>query len=171
MKIIGITGGIATGKSTLCNWFRQNSKFPILDADLITHEIISGDVKVKRKLEENFGKSIFQDPSCTIVDRGALGKIVFHEAEKKKILEAIIHPIVFRRLLFLIAWNFLKGTDAVIVEVPLLFELGLGMFFSEIIVTTWYPPAYLLYLLARRKSSSKGYYSAGQICKENRPFK
>ena len=140
MKIIGITGGIATGKSTLCNWFRYNSKFPVLDADLIAHEILANNTSVKKRLEMIFGKSIFHDSACTEVDRRALGKIVFCDLEKKKALEAIIHPIVLRRLVVSILWNFLKGADAVVLEVPLLFELQLDALFSEVIVVTWYCP-------------------------------
>lgn len=137
MKIIGITGGIATGKSTLCQWIKTNTKFPILDADKLSHEILESNLSVKKKLKEIFGTSIFSDSLCTQIDRHLLGKIIFSDKKKKKLLESIMHPIIKRKLICCILCHFFKGTDGIVVEVPLLFEAGLQMFFSEIIVVTW----------------------------------
>ncbi|MBP9853908.1 MAG: dephospho-CoA kinase [Candidatus Omnitrophica bacterium] len=119
MFIIGITGGLATGKSTVSEMFAQLGA-KVLDADKIAHGLIGRNGKCVEKIKKTFGQDVI---SKGAVNRKALADIVFNNTAKLKKLEAIIHPQVRlnvkERLKELKKKKF-KGI--VVVDVPLLFE-------------------------------------------------
>ena len=95
--IIGITGGIASGKSEVCRILEQNG-FTIIDADIIAHDVLENP-EVFEKVSEVFGNEIlcFYDNKLCI-DRKKLGKIVFSDKEKMEILEGITHPQIVKQI-------------------------------------------------------------------------
>jgi dephospho-CoA kinase len=89
-RIIGITGGIATGKTTVSDYLHQTYGLPILDADLYARQALTGDRLTK--LCDRYGKLIFDDQDN--LDRRKLGAIVFESKIERQWLEALIHPYV-----------------------------------------------------------------------------
>lgn len=130
MKIIGLTGGIGSGKSTVTDYLIARG-FPVLDADKIAREIVLPGSEMLIQLTSVFGKSILmQDGS---LDRKKLGNIVFSDPEKKKMLDGLMHT----RILELIHDRILQYREETVhklifIDAPLLFETGLDKSVSEI---------------------------------------
>lgn len=87
---IALTGGIATGKSTVCNLLKLHG-FLIIDADKIAHKLLDEN---SQKIEELFGKQYVENGK---VLRKELGKIIFSNEENKLKLEALLHPLIFQK--------------------------------------------------------------------------
>lgn len=117
--VIGLTGGMGSGKSTAARLF-ENQGFRRIDCDEIAHDLLSNDGDVKRSIKEAFGSEVFDCEGE--VDRRALGSIVFESEDKLSELEAILHPRIRDAWLARIA----SDPDARwVVEIPLLFEKNL----------------------------------------------
>ncbi|BBJ28519.1 dephospho-CoA kinase [Athalassotoga saccharophila] len=127
-KIIGITGGIATGKSIISGYLRSLG-YPVINADLIGHEVLERE-DVKREINERIG-NVESDGK---IDRKKLGSIVFSNWDKLKILNEITHPRIIDAIL-----NEVRGLSAmneeIFVEAAVLFEMGLDRYTNFIIVT------------------------------------
>lgn len=119
MKVIGLTGGIASGKSTIADRFSQ-SGVPVLDADRWVHDAI-----VPGGAGEAAVKAAFPDAVANgMLERKLLGALVFADDDKLKQLEAILHPLVRKAEEDFIASHKATGAKAVLLEIPLLFETG-----------------------------------------------
>ena len=97
---IGITGGIASGKTIIGHFLFQAKQWPILDADLYAHEALSAESPISKKVILKYGSKIIQKPKHNdqIIDRKALAKIIFQNDIEKKWLEGIVHPFVNKRI-------------------------------------------------------------------------
>ena len=127
MLIVGLTGGIGAGKSTVANMFAQLGALTI-DADQLARQAIEpGSVGFDEVVAE-FSPKILTDGD---IDRQKLGKIVFKDADKRKKLEAIIHPKVQEALATRI--KSLSPGDVLVYEIPLLVETGAAEKFDFII--------------------------------------
>ena len=117
--IIGLTGGIASGKS-LVSQTLKGLGMTVIDADHISHEILAQDEAVKQKVEQIFGAEVLNEDGGA-VDRGKLGEIVFQDPERRRTLEKILHPPVGAEL-----WRRARESrdDDVVLEIPLLIETG-----------------------------------------------
>lgn len=93
--VVGLTGGIATGKSTVSSLLKAN-KIPIIDADIIARQVVLPGTPALRKIVKHFGSDILL-PDGTL-DRPKLGSIVFNNEEKRKVLNGIVHPAVQREM-------------------------------------------------------------------------
>lgn len=127
--IIGLTGGIASGKSTVSNYLAELGAI-IIDADKIAHEIMEKGKTAYWQVIEAFGREILAENGE--IDRSRLGKIVFNNLEKKKILEEITHPQVIREMREKIE-EYRAENKVIVLDVPLLFEAGLDSRVDE----TW----------------------------------
>ena len=127
MLIVGLTGGIGAGKSTVGNMFAQLGAL-VIDADQLAREAIEPGSSGFDEVVTLFGSQILNDGD---IDRKELGKIVFSDAKKRKELEAIIHPRVQDALALRI--KSLNPGDILIYEVPLLVETGAQKRFDYII--------------------------------------
>lgn len=126
MIVYGITGSIACGKSTVTNYLLERG-YIVIDADKLSREALTIDKDSILKVDQLFG--------CVhdgIVDRKALGRIVFHDKKAKKKLEDIIHPYVIQKLKEAIADN--QDKDFIFLDIPLLFESHLEYLCDKIIV-------------------------------------
>ena len=134
MILIGLTGGVATGKSTVAKMFKQCGAV-VIDADQLARDVVKPGKPAWREIVTLFGKTVLnQDRS---LNRQALGSIVFRNRTKRRQLERIIHPRVAReqqRLVRRVAKR--KPHAVVIYEVPLLFEAGVDKRVDKIIVVT-----------------------------------
>ena len=126
MKVYGITGSIACGKSTVTRYLVEKG-YKVVDADQLSRDALTIDQESILKVQNLFG--------CVnegIVDRKALGKIVFHDTKAKRQLEGIIHPYVISKMKEEIEKN--KDTDCIFLDIPLLYESHLEYLCDEIIV-------------------------------------
>ena len=121
MIIIGLTGGIASGKSTTAALFRELD-IPVHDADAAVHEMMAPGGVVTGKVVEAFGGQILAPDGS--VDRQRLGGEVFAAPERRRILESIIHPLVAASRDRFLATSRLTGVPLVVLDIPLLFETG-----------------------------------------------
>jgi dephospho-CoA kinase len=126
--ILGLTGGIASGKSTVAAMFKSLGA-RVIDADKISHSLIKPDTRVYRKIVRTFGRKILNKDRT--VKRSELGRIVFNDKDRRKKLNRIMHPEIIRIIRKKL--NALrKGT--VVLEAPLLIESGLTGLVDKLIV-------------------------------------
>lgn len=96
MRLVGLTGGIASGKSTVSSMFKHNH-IPVVDADIIARDALKKNSGGYKKVVAAFGPDILQDDDQ--VDRLKLGRIVFSDASKRQLLNRLIfhsfHPLPF----------------------------------------------------------------------------
>ena len=121
MIIIGLTGGIASGKSTTAALFRELD-IPVHDADAAVHEMMAPGGVATGKVVEAFGGQILAPDGS--VDRQRLGGEVFAAPARRRILESIIHPLVAASRDRFLATSRLTGVPLVVLDIPLLFETG-----------------------------------------------
>ncbi len=126
---IGLTGGIATGKSSAARLLEQHHGLPVLDADLYARQALEPGQPATEAVLERFGPGVVS--SGGVVDRRALGVIVFNNQDERRWLEQLVHPIVRQR--FDQELVQLDTNPAVVLMIPLLFESGLEALCSE----TW----------------------------------
>ena len=129
---IGITGGIASGKTIIGDFLFQSKQWPILDADSYAHEALSAESQIAKKACLRYGSKIIKNSSKNdqIINRKALAKIVFQNEIEKKWLEGIIHPFVNKRIEEEL--EKLRSNSIVILIIPLLFEKNYTGLCSEI---------------------------------------
>ncbi len=134
MIVIGLTGGVATGKSTVAKMFQQCGAV-VIDADLLARQVVEPGKPAWRAIVKTFGKTIL-NPDRSL-NRHALGAIVFRHPAKRLALEAIIHPRVAREQAKLTKQAAQQDPHAVVLyDVPLLFEAGIDKRVDETIVVT-----------------------------------
>jgi len=134
MILVGLTGGVATGKTTVAKMFRRCGAV-VIDADRLAREAVRPGKPAWRAIVRTFGKGVL-NPDRTI-DRHALGAIVFHDMNKLRRLERIIHPRVAREQARLTTQAARQDPNVVVIyDVPLLFEAGIDKRVDKIIVVT-----------------------------------
>ena len=121
MKIIGLTGGIATGKSTTATMLRDRG-IPVHDADAVVHRLMAANGAAVQPVIDRFGDSVLASDGS--IDRQALGGIVFKNAADRRQLESIIHPLVTADRDDFLAESRSMGALLVVLDVPLLYETG-----------------------------------------------
>ena len=126
---IGLTGGIATGKSSAARLLEQRHGLPVLDADLYARQALEPGQPATEAVLARFGTGVMSNSG--VVDRRALGAIVFNNQDERRWLEQLVHPIVRQR--FDQELVRLDTNPAVVLMIPLLFESGLEALCSE----TW----------------------------------
>jgi dephospho-CoA kinase len=131
--VVGLTGGIATGKSTVSSLLSSRHHLPIIDADILARDAIAPGSPGFRKVVAHFGADRILNADGSL-NRSALGDIIFRDPNERQFLNGIIHPAV-RRMMFmgvLRAW--LRGEWCVVLDVPLLIEASLWKWVGEVMV-------------------------------------
>jgi dephospho-CoA kinase len=128
MFLIGLTGGIAAGKSTVAGIWTDLGAIEI-DADVLAREVVQSGTVGLEKIKNVFGPEVFTDSGA--LDRKALGEIVFNNASRRKELEGIVHPLVRARAQEILAS--LPEDSIVIYTVPLLVEANVELPFDVIV--------------------------------------
>ncbi|PDM41589.1 MULTISPECIES: dephospho-CoA kinase [unclassified Geobacillus] len=128
---IGLTGGIASGKSTVTEMIRGLG-IPVIDADQVARDVVKVGEEAYEQIIKTFGQDILQENGE--IDRAKLGAIVFYNEQERKKLNAIVHPAVRRRMLAEKEAYVQKGAKTIVLDIPLLFESELTHLIDKIIV-------------------------------------
>lgn len=131
MPVLGVTGGIATGKSTFVRTFLRHFSAQLFDTDLCARQLIADDPGVAQEIRSAFGEAAL-DPAGA-PDRENLRALVFSDPSKRRILEAILHPRIRARWVTE-AKPFRTMNDWLVVEIPLLYETGAEGEFDRVLV-------------------------------------
>ncbi len=133
MIVVGLTGGIATGKSTTANLFRERG-ISVFDADRCVHDQIGVAGPAVAEICEVFGDDVLREDGS--IDRNFLGQRVFRNESERRKLEHILHPLVTRDREAFLARQRQDGAQMVVLDVPLLFEAGTDHLCDLVVVTT-----------------------------------
>ena len=136
---IGLTGGIASGKSSVGQWLKGQG-IPVLDADLYALHALAPGQAASHAVMARYGNEVISagsDPEAAELDREALGAIVFSDPTQRQWLEELVHPLV--RQQFESNLNRLASEPIVVLMIPLLFEAGLDNLCTEIWVVDCLP--------------------------------
>ncbi|MBP2017748.1 dephospho-CoA kinase [Symbiobacterium terraclitae] len=129
MRIIGLTGSIASGKSTVTAILREIGA-PVIDADAIVHELQQPGTEVTAAIAREFGPGVLRPDGS--LDRAALGRMVFADPERRRALEAIVHPAVRAEMLRRVEALRREGRPAAVLDIPLLYESGWDRLVDEV---------------------------------------
>jgi dephospho-CoA kinase len=131
VKVIGLTGGIASGKSTVTNMLQEKG-FTVIDADVAARQVVKVGEPAYHQIIKEFGEQIMQ--SDLTIDRAKLGAIIFHDESKRKQLNAIVHPAVRREMLLQKEKAEQDGKNTVFMDIPLLYESELTWMVEKVMV-------------------------------------
>ncbi|NWH71972.1 DCAKD protein, partial [Piaya cayana] len=147
MFLVGLSGGIASGKSTVVAVL-QELGCAVIDADVIAREVVQPHSKAHRHIVRCFGTEILSESGE--INREALGNIIFSQPEKRQLLNRITHPEIQKEMLKQILKYFLLGYRYVILDIPLLFETNrLTKFMKYTVLVYCDPPTQLSRLMKR----------------------
>ncbi|WP_110114080.1 dephospho-CoA kinase [Bacillus sp. CGMCC 1.16541] len=129
--VIGLTGGIASGKSTVAHMMEE-LEIPVVDADKIAKEVVEVGTDTYHQIVQTFGEEILQKDRS--IDRVKLGAIIFQNKEEREKLNAIVHPAVRQSMLRQKEQFLQDGNEIVVLDIPLLFESDLTHLVDRVIV-------------------------------------
>ena len=130
-KVIALTGNIGTGKSTVA-WMFGELGVPVLDADELAREAVAPKSAAWKAIYERYGRTVLGADDA--LNRKTIARIVFDDPVERKFLESVIHPHVKEAIEHRVAKLAKENHPFVIVEVPLLFEVGWAREFDAVIV-------------------------------------
>lgn len=150
--VIGLTGCIATGKSTVAKMFKQEG-IPIVDADQLSRTIVEPEQPAYRQIVEVFGRDILL-PDQTL-DRKKLAQLIFNDAVKRQTLNQIVHPAITDRLLYERDQLIAAKHQYIVLDIPLLYENDLTHLIDVVVVVFTTPEQQLQRLMARDQLSEQ----------------
>lgn len=149
MKRIGLTGGIATGKSTVANMLTELGAF-VIDADLVAREIVRHGCPAWHDIVFWFGRDVLRPDGE--IDRARLGQIVFRDEQARLKLNQFTHPRVIARIDSILAELAERGhAEPVVLDVPLLIESGMTGSVDEVWLVVAHPDVQLERLMSRNQ--------------------
>lgn len=150
--IIGLTGSIASGKSTVAKMMTDLG-LPIVDADVVARDVVEPGTETLKLIAQNFGDDILLEDGH--LNRPKLGDIIFHEPAKRKILNDIMHPAIRAEMLRQRDALLAAGEKHVVMDIPLLFESELQHFVDRILVVSIKEEVQLRRLMERNALSKE----------------
>lgn len=151
-KIFGLTGSIASGKSTVSNFLKELN-VPIVDADVIAKEVVEIGQPAYKKIVEAFGSEVLLNSGE--INRPFLGSIIFNNKEKRLQLNEIVHPEVRREMKEQADRYIKEGEPLVILDIPLLYEGNSIELVEKVIVVTVSEENQLMRLMNRNGLSKE----------------
>ncbi|GAB5367337.1 hypothetical protein AAMO2058_001221700 [Amorphochlora amoebiformis] len=135
MRIVGLTGGIACGKSTVVKAI-ERCGVPVIDCDKIARQVVTPGSPGLRDIVKHFGNDVLRDDGT--LDRKGLGQIIFNDSDKRKVLNKITIPRISRTIMWTVLTHFLIGTPLVVIDAPTLYETKslLPLCHSVVVVAT-----------------------------------
>lgn len=150
--IIGLTGSIASGKSTVAKML-EKYRFPIVDADQVARLVVEPGEPALTEIVAAFGEEILLEDGS--LNRKKLGNLIFHDLSKRAILNGIIHPAIRKEMLRQRDEWLNNGAEVVIMDIPLLFESKLQHFVEKILVVSLSEEKQLERLMERNQLSEE----------------
>lgn len=150
--IIGLTGSIASGKSTVAKMMTDLG-LPIVDADVVARVVVEPGAETLKIIAQNFGDDILLEDGH--LNRAKLGDIIFHEPAKRKILNDIMHPAIRAEMLRQRDAFIEAGEKHIVMDIPLLFESKLQHFVERILVVSVKEEVQLRRLMERNALSKE----------------
>ncbi len=144
---IGLTGPIGCGKSTVAGWLGERAGVVVIDADRFAREVLEPGEPALDAVIARFGGGLVGPDG--VLDRAALGRIVFADSAALRDLEAIVHPAVRPRILDAVARAVAEGADLVVIEAIKLVEGGLAALCDEVWLVTCDPAVQLERVVSR----------------------
>lgn len=144
--VIGLTGSIASGKSTISERMKTYG-IQVIDADKIARDVVEKGEPAYEKIVETFGAPILLPDES--INRTKLGEIIFNHADKRQALNAIVHPAVREEMIRQRDASIKNGAEAVVLDIPLLFESKLTHFVKKILVVSVEPTIQMERLMRR----------------------
>jgi dephospho-CoA kinase len=130
--IYGLTGGIATGKSTVANMFRELGAV-IIDADQVSRQVVEPNTIGAQKIKSHFGENLFSEDGQLM--REKLAQLIFHDAKARTQLNALLHPIIMDEMQRQSDQAILQDEHVLMIwDIPLLYEENLTNFVQKVIV-------------------------------------
>lgn len=151
MKIVGLTGGISSGKSTVSSYLKQ-LKIPVIDADEVARKVVEPNSQGAREIRKAFGSDVFEEDGS--LNRQRLGALIFSNAENRQKLDDLLQPLIKITILNEIEEYRQKGENMIVLDLPLLFEKQYEELCEEIIVV-YIPKELQLERLMRRNQYTK----------------
>lgn len=151
-QILGITGGIASGKSSV-SAFLKKLGYPIIDADVVAREVVEPGEAAYLEIVKTFGDSILLPEGG--INRAKLGDLIFGSEEKRLKLNSIVHPAVRKRMKELAEKAFQDGAETVFMDIPLLFESKLTFMVEKTLLVYVDEDIQLTRLMERNHLSEK----------------
>lgn len=130
-KVVGLTGGIASGKSTISKMF-LDAHIPVIDTDQIAHALLKKGTRIYDEVVKEFKKGILH--TNEEINRKKLGRIVFSNTQKRERLNEIVHPEVLEVIDLEIEQYQESGVKLIVIDVPLLYETNFHEYMDAIIV-------------------------------------
>ena len=130
---IGLTGGIASGKTTITNYIRKHKNIPILDADNLSRELIKPNTYGYKKILDYFGNKVIDNKKNAEreINRKLLRDIIFKNSESKEWIEKLLHPLIKEKMIE--ECSQYKNNETIVLVIPLLFEAK----FEDICTEIW----------------------------------
>ena len=150
--IIGLTGSIASGKSTVANMLKEYG-LPIVDADVVARLVVEPGTPTLQKIVEAFGEEALTEGGA--MNRQKIGAIIFNDEVKRKELNSIIHPAIRQEMLRQRDEHVENGAKTVVMDIPLLFESKLQHFVEKILVVSVSEEKQLERLMERNQFSEE----------------
>lgn len=144
--ILGLTGGIATGKSTVSEMIRD-CDIPVIDADDISRAVVAPGEEALEKIKIHFGNDVIRTDGT--LDREKLGDIIFSSPEEREVLNQIVHPAVRMRMKEIAESKKRAGYQLIVMDIPLLIENNLFHLVDETVVVYAPPDLQRSRLMAR----------------------
>lgn len=147
---LGITGGVGSGKSFVCNRLKERG-LRVVSADELARNAVLPGTPAYDKIVDYFGKDILSDDGT--LDRKKLRGTITRDKEKKQMLEQFVHPEVFLQMEAAFQKSIQQHDPVIAVEVPLLFETGMEVFFDYVLTVSVDPELRIQRIIARDKIS------------------
>lgn len=151
MKIVGLTGGISSGKSTVSSYLKQ-LKIPVIDADEVARKVVEPNSQGAIEIRKTFGSDVFEEDGS--LNRQKLGALIFSNAENRQKLDDLLQPLIKIMILDEIEEHRQKGENMIVLDLPLLFEKQYEELCEEIIVV-YIPKELQLERLMKRNQYTK----------------
>lgn len=150
--LLGLTGGIASGKSTISRYFSEKS-IPVIDADIVARQVVEPGEIGLRRIVNTFGEDVLQDSGE--LNRKKLGQIIFNDDQKRTQLNDMLSELIRENILSQIKHYQSKNASLIVLDIPLLFEGRYDSIVDEVMVSYIPREVQLTRLMARDNLSKE----------------
>lgn len=147
MTLVGLTGGIATGKSSVARRLTETHGIPVIDADQVARDVVEPGQPALQAIVEAFGPDVLTSDGA--LDRAAMRQRIIDDSDARKTLESITHPAIYAGMAKKARELAAEGHPIIVVDAALMVETGSYRMYPDVIVVTCRPETQLARLVAR----------------------